>query len=82
MAKRIKIEFISNPTPTVDILFGVNYTPYSYTLNATIGIDVVVGATKEDTASNLYDFYTGEVFPAWLDAFTTISLASNIIYFE
>jgi len=82
MAKRIKIEFISNPTPTVDVLFGVNYTPYSYTLNATIGIDVVVGATKEDTASNLYDFYTGETLPAWLDAFTTISLASNIIYFD
>jgi sulfur transfer complex TusBCD TusB component (DsrH family) len=82
MAKRIKIEFISNPTPTVDILFGVNYTPFSFTLNATIGIDVVIGATKEDTASNLYDFYTGEVLPVWLEAFTTISLASNIIYFD
>lgn len=82
MAKRLKIEFIDNPTPTVDVLFGINYTPYSYTLNATIGVDVVIGATKEDTASNLYDFYDAITLPSWLGSFTTITLASNIIYFD
>lgn len=82
MAKRIKIEFLDNPTPTVDVIFGINYTPYSQTIDATIGVDVVIGATKEDTASNLFDYYDALTLPSWLSAFTTITLATNIIYFD
>lgn len=82
MAKRIKIEFLDNPTPTVDVIFGVNYTPYSYSIDATIGVDVVIGATKEDTASNLFDYYDALTLPIWLSEFTTITLATNIIYFD
>lgn len=82
MAKRVKITFLSNPIPTVNLVLGVAYTPFSNTIGVNIGSTVTIGATKEDTASNLYTYYNGLTLPAWLDAFTTITLASNIIYFD
>jgi len=82
MAKRVKITFLSNPIPTVNLVLGVAYTPFSNTIGVNIGTTVTIGATKEDTASNLYTYYNGLTLPAWLDAFTTITLASNIIYFD
>lgn len=82
MAKRIKIEFVTNPTPTVNVVFGINYTPFTETIDATIGIDSAIGATKEDSAFNLHAYYTSLTLPSWLSAFTTITLASNIIYFD
>lgn len=82
MAKRVKITFLSNPIPTVNVVLGISYPPFSNTIGASIGTTVTIGATKEDTASNLYAYYNGLTLPAWLDAFTTISLASNIIYFD
>ncbi len=81
MAKRVKITFLSNPTPVVNLVLGISYTPFSNTIGALLSGDTI-GATKEDTASNLFDYYNGLVLPAWLDAFTTITLASNIIYFD
>lgn len=82
MAKRVKITFVSNPIPTVNVVLGISYAPFSNTIGASIGTTVSIGATKEDTALNLYNYYNGLTLPAWLDAFTTITLASNIIYFD
>lgn len=82
MAKRIKIEIVSNPTPTVNLVLGVAYTPYSNTVGITIGTTVIIGATKEDTASNLYTYYSTYSFPAWQSSIQTITLAGNIIYFD
>lgn len=82
MAKRVKIEFISNPTPTVNLVLGVYYTPYSNTTGVTVGTTITIGATKEDTASNLYAYYAGYTFPAWQTAIQTITLAGNIVYFD
>ena len=82
MAKRVKITFLSNPIPTVNLVLGIAYTPFSNTIGVNIGSTVTIGATKEDTASNLYTYYNALTLPAWLDAFTTITLASNIIYFD
>lgn len=82
MAKRIKIEFVSNPTPVVNLVVVVAYPPNSNTIGATIGGGVTIGATKEDTASNLYDYYTGITLSPWLSAMLTVTLASNIIYLD
>ena len=83
MAKRVKITFVSNPTPTVNLVLVVSYTPFSNVVGATIGsVSVPIGATKEDTASNLFAYYNGLTFPAWQDTIQTITLASNIIYFD
>ncbi len=82
MAKRIKIEFLDNPTPVNDVTFVINYTPFSETITSTFGTDVVIGATKEDTAQNLFDFYEALSLPSWLTDFTTITLATNIIYWD
>lgn len=82
MAKRIKVEILNNPTPVVVALLKLNYTPFTYTFNASIGIDIAIGATKEETASNLFDYYNSLILPSWLDSFTTITLASNIVYFD
>lgn len=83
MAKRIKITFLSNPTPTVNVVLGIAYTPYSNTIGATIGGGgVTIGGTKEITASNLFDYYDALTLPSWLNSWTTITLASNIIYFD
>ena len=83
MAKRIKITFVTNPTPTVNLVVGVAYTPFSNTVGATVGgSSVAIGATKEDTASNLFAYYDAYGFPAWQSAIQTITLASNIVYFD
>lgn len=83
MAKRIKITFVSNPTPTVNLVLGVTYTPFSNTVGATIGgSSVAIGATKEDTATNLFAYYNAYAFPAWQIAIQTITKVSNIIYFD
>jgi len=83
MAKRIKITFVSNPTPNVIIKFKTDYGAFTFLNTVNIEEDgVLIGATKEDTASNLYDFYNLVSYPIWLTDIMTISLASNIIYFD
>lgn len=84
MAKRIKITLLSNPTPVVNLVITVAYVPFSVTIPVLVGTTVTIGATKEDTASNLFNYYDtlSLDFPSWLSAFTTISLASNVIYFD
>jgi len=82
MAKRVKITLVSNPTPNVNLVFGILYSSNSITIGTTIGTIVTVGATKEDTASNLFDFYDAYAFPSWLTDFMTITLLSNVIQFD
>jgi len=89
MAKKIKIEFISNPVPNVNLVLGVLYGSNSETTGVTIPSLVVdIGATKEDTALNLFNYYTGVTFPfeppfpAWQLAIQTITISGNIIYFD
>ena len=79
MAKRIKIEFVTNPTPTVNLVFSIGYPPISNTIGVTIGVGgVTIGTTREDTASNLYDHYTALTVYSWIN----FTLASNIIYVD
>lgn len=82
MAKRIKIELVSNPIPTVNLVITIAYVPFSVTIPALVGTTVTIGATKEDTALNLFNYYDAFALPSWLSGFTTITLASNIIYFD
>jgi len=83
MAKRVRITFVTNPTPTVNLVINIAYAPYSNAIGATVGgVSIAIGSTKEDTASNLFDYYEGLTFPSWLSSMLTISLASNIIYFD
>lgn len=82
MAKRVKITFVSNPTPTVNLVLAISYPPYSNTIGVTIGTTISIGATKEDTASNLYDHYTGLVFSSWLSDMLTITLLSNVVQLD
>lgn len=82
MAKRVKIEVVTNPTPTVNLVMNVAYTPYSNVVGITVGVTVAIGATREDTASNLYDYYTAYPYSAWQLAIQTITLDGNIIYFD
>jgi hypothetical protein len=82
MAKRIKIQFVNNPTPITNIGFQVNYGIYSNFNGVSIGTTISIGATKEDTAENLYDYYNSYPFPVWQSAIQTITLTSNIIYFD
>ena len=79
MAKRIKIEFLDNPAPTVNLVFQVSYPPLSNTIGASIGsVAVPIGATKEDTAQNLYDYYLTLTVYCWIE----FTLTSNIIYID
>jgi hypothetical protein len=83
MAKRIKIEFVNNPSSGTNIGFEVTYGANSNFKGATLGITVSIGLNKEATALNLYNWYLlpGQ-FPAWQTAIQTITLTSNIIYFD
>ena len=81
MAKRIKIEFVTNPSAaftSVAITYGVN----SYTLNLTIGGTIAIGATKELTALNYFTFVNSFAFPAWLQAIITPSLSGGIVWLD
>ena len=82
MAKRIKIEFLENPIGNVELSFRVDYGSNMYFFATIINVDVAIGATKEDTASNLFDWINASSIPEWLLEFTTITLASNIIYWD
>lgn len=82
MAKRFKIELVSNPIPTVNLVFGIAYGINSITTGVTIGTTVTIGATKEDTTTNLFNFYDAYSFPSWLTSFMTITQGSNVIYFD
>jgi hypothetical protein len=82
MAKRIKIELLSNPTPVANIGIQVAYGSYSNFVGVTLPVAVAIGATKEDTASNLFDWYFDYSYPSWLSAIQTISLAGSTIYFD
>lgn len=82
MAKRVKLEVVTNPSALVGARLWIFYGSLSYVINASIGTDIAIGATKEDTAENVFDYYNTLTFPSWLSDFMDISLASNIIYFD
>lgn len=82
MAKRIEITLVSNPTPYVDVTLRIAYTPYTVTTNVAVGSAVTIGATKEITATNLYNYYNGLTFPSWLSSMLTITLISNVVRFD
>lgn len=82
MGKRIKITFLDNPTAVNDVTFVVDYIPNSIDITATFGDTVAIGATKEDTAQNLFDYYQSLTLPSWLNDFTAITLATNIIFWD
>jgi hypothetical protein len=81
MAKRVKIEFVSNPTPaftSITIAYGVN----SFTLNITFPTTVAIGANREATANNYFTFVDAFAFPTWLNDILTPSLSSNIVWLD
>lgn len=81
MAKRIKIELVSNPTPTVTLVFVYAYGIYSNAVGATIGgAGVTIGGTKEITTTNLYNYYNGLTLPTFVDV--AFSKSGNIIYVD
>ena len=82
MAKRVKLEVVTNPSSLVGARLWVFYGSLSHVINASIGTDIAIGATKEETAENVFDYYNTLTFPSWLTDFMAISLASNIIHFD
>lgn len=81
MAKRVKIEFVSNPTPaftSITIAYGVN----SFTLNITFPTTVAIGANREATANNYFTFVDAFAFPTWLNDILAPSLSSNIVWLD
>jgi hypothetical protein len=82
MAKRIEIIFIANPPTGKNINIEIDYLTNNQFIGITTGVSFTLGATREETATRLFNYLTTYSYESWLSDIILISKEANKVYID